>query len=473
MATQYPTRYLLKMILMLFAGVPIGQGAVVAQEKPNIVFLLADDLGYGDLSSYGSQSMHTPNIDHLAANGLKFTRFYAGSAVCSPSRASMLTGRFPLRFSIEKHFKDDDVHLPREAITIPALLKEVGYYTAHIGKWHLGGVRGSDIEKRQKGEKTIAGPADHGFDYYLVSREDSVRSRLLRSRRLYRDGGSHLIENDAWKEPIKEHWTTIKIDAAIDQIRYARSIGNPFYINLWFDVPHTPYEPAPEPHYHQYIELGAAGDQACFRSMVSHLDAEIGRLVRYLDDEKILEKTLIVFTLDNGPAYQGSPGPFKGGKTDLHEGGIRVPMIMVWKDQIQPQDYSFQMAHMVDFLPTFCQLAGVKPPFTNLLDGASLVPLMMGNKTIERNHLCWQMGLYKHYQNQGPKPEPYITTVITQGKWKLTGDGKEALELFDLENDHRELSNLQQDRPEKRNELQKLLNAFIDAPRIPVAEEID
>jgi arylsulfatase A len=168
-----------------------------AAPLPNIIFILADDLGYADLSCYGSPSVHTPHLDSLAAAGMQFTRFYAGLAVCSPSRACFLTGRFPLRFDIRRHFNDRDEHLPASAHTLADYLRAAGYATQHIGKWHLGGLREEDVAARTAGKPTLPGPLQHGFDYSLSSVEGApIRPQLIRERKLYREGGHRLIRND-------------------------------------------------------------------------------------------------------------------------------------------------------------------------------------------------------------------------------------------------------------------------------------
>ncbi|MEL6592116.1 MAG: sulfatase-like hydrolase/transferase, partial [Bacteroidota bacterium] len=215
----------------------------VSQTPPNIIILLADDLGYGDLSCYGSQSIHTPNLDALARQGMRFARFYAGSAVCSPSRASLLTGKFPLRYNITRHFNDREMHLPAGIPTLAKHLQGAGYHTVHIGKWHLGGIRIQDFEARTFGEAANPGPHEHGFTHYLCNIEDPlVRADLIKNRQLYRQGGKTLVRNDQRIPEISQHWTEIKIDEAIRAIADAQAGQKPFFLNLWFDVPHTPYE---------------------------------------------------------------------------------------------------------------------------------------------------------------------------------------------------------------------------------------
>ena len=441
------------------------EGTNESGNRPNIILLLADDLGYGDLSCYGSQSIETPHLDALAEEGMKFTHFYAASAVCTPSRASILTGKFPLRFNIRQHFTDSTEHLPSGTPTLATMLSEAGYATAHIGKWHLGGLRPSDIRRRQAGEKALPGPLEYGFGHYLTSIEGApIRPRLIRERQLYREGGHYMLRNDERAPDNDNHWTEIKINEACRLLADWDENNQPFFLNLWFDVPHTPYEPAPEPHLSKYKNLGVTGDQLYFRSMVSHLDAQIGRLIDTLKARNLYHNSLIFFTSDNGPAYEGSPGPFKGGKTDLHEGGIRVPMFAVWKGHIPENEQSFQTMHMVDLLPTIAEATNTNPEIDDL-DGTSMLSHLRGGSRIERGVLLWQMDLYRHFQNQGPKPKPYATSVAIKGKWKLLADSLEPTELFNLRQDHRELYNQLGEHPEIKQELLEALKEFHAEPR--------
>ncbi len=461
------TQFLLLALLSTLVACSNESGQSVSKKstQPNIVFLLADDMGYGDLGCYGSQSIETPHIDSLAASGLRFTNFYSGSAVCTPSRACIMTGKFPLRYDIRQHFRDSVEYLPAAARTLPEVLHDAGYTTAHIGKWHLGGLRLSDVERRQKSETALPGPLQHGFDHYLTNIEGApIRPRLVSERQLYRQGGKYMLRNDERAAPNDQHWTEIKVDEAIKLLDGWKDGDKPFFLNMWFDVPHTPYEPAPEPHLSKYAALGVEGDQLYFRSMVSHLDAQIGRLIQHLRENGQLENTLIVFTSDNGPAFQGSPGPFKGGKTDLHEGGIRVPMFAVWAGHIAAGQHTFQPAHMADLLPTFGKIAGGTLP--DKLDGIDIMPLLTGDgQMADRGVLLWQMDLYRGFQNQGPKPTPYATSVATDGKWKLLTDSLKPTELFNLAQDHRELYNLLGEHPEIEARLLEALRKYHEESR--------
>lgn len=451
-----------------------AQPAVLKATKPNIILILADDLGYGDLSCYGSQSVETPYIDSLASKGMRFTRFYSGSAVCTPARASILTGKYPIRFNITKHFSDSLEYLPTESMTIADLLKRAGYETAHIGKWHLGGIRAEDVKQRNLGKPALPGPAQHGFDYFLVDIEGSVRKELVRSRTLYRNGGKHMIRNDEFAPEDTLNWDRIKTEEAKRLMERYKQEGKPFFINLWYDAPHTPYEPMPEPHLSKYKAMGVEGDQLYFRSMVSHLDENIGMIMQRLKELDLYENTIIIFSSDNGPAYQGSPGPFKGSKTDLHEGGIRVPFIAVWPKHIPANTISFTTGHFADILPTFCEIAGIKN-FPSDIDGQSILPVLnnQSDSYIERDgFLFWQIFKYPQIQGQAPRPLPHVTEAVTKGNWKLTAVEKVPKELFNLAQDSRELKNLLGQYPTVEKELLDYLEKVYDEPRLKWNERL-
>ncbi len=444
----------------LFAHTPVVRAAA---KRPNIILILADDLGYADLTCFGSTAAKTPHLDALAKRGMRWTQFYAASAVCTPTRASVLTGRYPLRFDIRKHFTDHEEHLPRETVTLPKLLKQAGYATAHMGKWHLGGLNQKHIDDRAN---NIPGPHEQGFEHYLTQLEDpAIRAELGRTRRLYRDGGKHLVRNDENAPPDEGHWTDITGDEAVGLVERYHGEQRPFFINLWFTVPHKPYEPAPEPHLNRYKD-GAEGDQLLFRSMVSHMDAKVGQLVAKLDELGIAEDTLILFTSDNGPAYEGHPGPWKGGKTDLHEGGIRVPMIACWPGRIPAGTETGALGHTNDLLPTFCAAAGVTPPSDLELDGLNLLPHLTENAPPpERGTVFWQMDLYKGFQRHEAKPKPYATEIARKGRWKLLAKDGIPVELIDLDANPGETVNLLEKQPAIVEELAAELHAWLAAPR--------
>ena len=441
-----------------------------APRKPNIILLLADDMGWADLSCFGGTAVQTPNLDRLAKTGTRFTQFYAASAVCTPTRVSILTGRYPLRFDIQGHFPDDESHLPRGVVTLPRLLKQAGYSTAHAGKWHLGGLHLKHIANRAG---SIPGPREHGFDHYQCQNEEQpLRGQMGRERTLFRKGGTCLIRDEKRVEPddafYDQHFTDINGNYAIDMIEQFHDVDKPFFINVWWLVPHKPYEPAPEPHWSATKSDGISDDQHRFRSMVTHMDAKVGQIVETLEYLGIRDDTLLVFTSDNGGAYEANIGGLKGGKTDLHEGGIRVPLILNWPGHVPSGRATDAVGHTNDLLPTLCEAARVTVPHEAQLDGISLLPHVINGRPlqeVQRGTLFWQIAFYRHLQRHTPKPEPYATEAVRRGKWKLLARNGEPTELFDIEADPFERKNLIEAEPELVGQLTQQLREWLQQPR--------
>ncbi|GHB65423.1 sulfatase family protein [Persicitalea jodogahamensis] len=443
-----------------------GPGKNAPHDRPNVLFILTDDMGYGDLSAYGSPVNHTPNLDKLAGWGMKMGHCYAGSAVCTPSRASIFTGRFPLRYDIQWAFTDNEEYLPVQEQSIPKLLKAQGYQTAHIGKWHLGGIRIQDFEARAAGKPANPGPHEHGFDHYLCNIEDPiVRKDLISNRLLYREGGTTMVRNDRRVPPQAGNWETIKVDEALAFMQKSRKDQKPFFVNLWFDTPHTPYEPI-EPFVEEFAKRGATSDQLYVRSMIKHLDTQVGRLLEYLDKNGLRENTIIIFGSDNGAATQLSPGPFQGHKTDLHDGGIRVPFFVSWAGKIPAQSYSFQQTHYTDLLPTLCEALRI-PYDKSLCDGQSLWPQWQGARDVARKTMLWQMDITEKtgYQGLGGRPLPVGSLAAQRGKWKMLATEQKPVALYDTEAQYREYTNLLGTQPEVEQSLWAEILAFYQAKR--------
>ena len=434
-----------------------------------MIILLADDMGYADPGCFGGKAVKTPNIDALAKGGRKFTQFYSASAVCSPTRASILTGRYPLRFDIRKHFDDGEKHLPQSAVTLPKLLKKSGYVTAHVGKWHLGGLNLGHIHNRSG---SIPGPHEHGFDHYLCQNEEQpLRGKLGKERMLYRKGGTCLIRNEkevSHDDPFyNQYLTDIIGNETINLIEKYHKQETPFFLNVWWLTPHAPYEPAPEPHWSENSCDDISYDQHCFRSMVARLDYQIGFIIKKLEELKIRDNTFILFVSDNGGAYEANIGNLKGGKTDLHEGGIRVPMIVNWPSRIAGGTNSDMLSHTNDILPTFCAAAKARLPENIELDGIDLLPHMIkGSESSERKTVFWQIDLYRHMQRHYPKPKPYATEIARHGKWKLLANKGKPVELFDIESDPIEANNLLSKKPDVVKRLTRELHVWLSEPRL-------
>ena len=437
--------------------------------QPNVLILFADDLGYGDLSCYGGNRIKTPNIDTLANSGIRFTSFYSSSAVCSPTRSSLISGKYPFRYNILSHFKDEREYLPVDTNNIAWTFKKAGYFTSHIGKWHLGGLHREDFRNRNNGIHKIPGLHEHGFDHYLCFNEEKpYRSDYMKERIMYRKGGDLLVRNDEIIDTIRKHWTDIKGDEAISVIKKSLDDHKPFFINLWWDVPHTPYEPAPDNIYSKYDAQGGiepdsshyggsnrVGDEVLYNSMVAHMDANIGRIIKYLKDNGLYENTIIFFSSDNGPSYRGSAKPWKAGKADLHEGGIRVPGFLTWSGKILPKIEN-RPSNTIDILPTLASAASIN---YKDFDGINLL-----NDQYDRN-LFWEMEIYKWYPQPGSKPKPYSSRVIRSGNWKLLADTSGPKELFNMEVDSLEQNNVLANYTQLADSLYNILNAKMNEER--------
>ncbi len=442
-----------------------GHGAA-QQSRPNILLILADDLGIGDLSCYGGAEIETPHLDALARQSVRFVNSYSASAVCSPTRAACMTGRYPLRFNIRAHFTDREEHLPPGVATLPKILAAAGYGTAHVGKWHLGGLNRKHLANRAA---SIPGPLQHGFAHYCAMAEDPAeRAALVKDRWLFRRGVEHFVRDEKPVEDRGIHLTDFEADEAMRWMVHYHQRKQPFFVNLWFDAPHFPFEPTPGGHLDKY--RGKAGaDDLLYRATVSHLDATIGRLMAKLREMGIEKNTIVLFSSDNGPAMQGSPGIYKGKKADLHDGGIRVPLLIRWPDKIKPRE-STQLAHTTDYLPTLCAAAGVTPPAD--VDGVNILPHLLTGRPIQRGMLFWQMNVYASHWQTGDKPrpyrkpEPYATEVVRDGDWKLLAKDGEPLELFNVAEDPREQNNRIGQENARAQHMASALRDYLKQPRL-------
>jgi arylsulfatase A-like enzyme len=397
--------------------------------KPNVVFYLTDDMGWADPSCYGNTAVKTPNIDRLAAEGVRFTQFYCASPICSPSRTGFTTGMFPARWNITDYLHDRAGNrrsecadwLDLKAPTLARALQQAGYATAHIGKWHMGG--GRDVND-------APWPEQYGFDESWTTWE----------------GMGPSIEKDF--PGIKAYARTEKfVDKAIDFIK--RHKDRPFYLNLWPNEVHDPHIPDPE-FRAKYDD--AINGEANFDAVLDKYDKQLGRLLDFLQAEGLADNTIVVFASDNGPnppfAKHRRTGGLRGMKWSLHEGGIRMPFIVRWPARIPPGKVdAVTVSGAVDLLPTVCALAGVAAPKDVALDGEDLGAAWLGTPVQRTKPLFWEYG-----RNQGfIKPQEADRSpnvAMRDGKWKLliNADGTD-MQLYDIEADARETANLAGEQP--------------------------
>ena len=340
-------------------------------KHPNIVVLLADDLGYRDIGCYGGP-VKTPALDGLAAKGVRFTDFYSGCAVCSPSRATLLTGRHHIRTGVYSWISDyhQNSHLAEREVTLAEVLQSHGYDTAHFGKWHLG------LSTRERNKPT---PKQHGFDYWFATGNNAQPGHK---------NPVNFIRNDKPVGKIEGYSSQIVVDDAISWLDKKRDPGVPFFLNIWFHEPHAPIA-APETIVSQYGKL--KDPAAIYSGTIDNTDRAIARLLKKLQEIDSQENTLIVYSSDNGSYRADRVGTLRGKKGSNFEGGIRVPGIFYWPGTITKGHVEHEPAGLVDLLPTICGLLGIDKPEGVRLDGSDLSPLLRGGDNTFTRHqpLFW------------------------------------------------------------------------------------
>ena len=498
--------FILKICIAFIISIVFVQCAPEKVEtKPNIIYILADDLGYGDLGSYGQQKIETPNLDALAAGGVRFTDHYAGAPVCAPSRCVLLTGKHMGHAHIRgndewgergdvwnfaKAVEDPNLEgqrpLPKGTNTIASLLKTAGYKTGMVGKWGLGAPLTDGI------------PTNRGFDFFC-GYNCQRQAHTFYPKHLWKNGEKIWLDNelvvpntklekgaDPYDEAsyakfsLKEYSPDVMHKEAINFIRENKD--NPFFFYYASPIPHAPLQ-APKEWVDKYREKfgdeepydGRRGyfpcryPKATYAAMVSYLDYQIGDLIKELKELGIYENTIIMFSSDNGPTYNGgtespwfnSGGLFKSeygwGKGFVQEGGIRVPMIVSWPEKIKEGKVTSHISAFYDVLPTVCEVAGAEVPAD--VDGKSFLSEMLGTKPAEKlDHYYWEFPSYKGQQ------------AVRMGKWKAIRrdifKGNMEIELYDLENDIQEQNNVAAQHPEVVRKIEEILKAEHVEPTI-------
>ncbi|MEX0685119.1 MAG: arylsulfatase [Balneolales bacterium] len=468
-------------LALLFQGCAVENNERITSlenGRPNIVYIMADDLGYGDLSSYNDTPIHTPNLDRLADEGMRFTQHYSGSTVCAPSRSVLMTGlhtgHTPIRGNLE-YFPIGQHPLPYGIVTVGEILQQAGYTTGGFGKWGLGFPGSEGL------------PSLQGFDHffgYLGQR----RSHFYYPEFIFRDvKGKELEEvilegNEVIDDPDRHPGSGQPIVAA----QFAPDVINsealkfiednkdgPFFLYVPSLIPHASLE-VPENEMAPYLDEGNSifeetpfpeGEhyspqpfpKATYAAMVSRLDRHVGEILDKLDEEGLSDNTIVIFTSDNGSYSEGgyhytmlnSNANLRGGKRDLYEGGIRVPAIIKWPGKISAGTTSDHITGAVDMMATFSELAGTKPPPNN--DGISIVPelLGMGNQTAH-DYMYWE------FHEEGGKQ------AVRKGKWKavrlgVREDKFSPIELYNLEEDLSEQNNIADSHPDIIEEMEQIL----------------
>ncbi|MGE0759618.1 MAG: sulfatase-like hydrolase/transferase [Pirellulaceae bacterium] len=434
-----------------------------AAAQPNFVVVFIDDMGWGDFSCFGNAEARTPQVDKLAAEGIRFSQFYVNAPICSPSRCALMTGQYPQRWRITSFLNnraDNERRgmanwLDPQAPTLPRLLQQHGYATGHFGKWHLGGQR--DVAEA---------PAiqSYGFDQSLTNFEGMGAKLLpLTLRPGEREPGRIWADAERLGQPVtwmlRSEITGGFVRGAIEFIDKASRDGKPFYVNVWPDDVHSPFWPP--------VERWASDRRGLYRSVLEEMDRQLGTLFDHVrSDPALRNNTLLIVCSDNGPEPgAGSAGPFRGAKTRLYEGGIRSPLI-VWGPGLLPaekrgsrNDQSVFAAF--DLVPSLAALAGVQVPEAIRFDGEELASTVTGRSTKSRAApICWRRPPDR--KNSPPAlPEAQPDLAIREGNWKLlcNYDGRQP-ELYDLAADRGETINVAEDHPLLTRRLTEVLLAW-------------
>jgi arylsulfatase A-like enzyme len=418
-----------------------------AEAPPNIVFILVDDLGWTDLGCFGSDLYQTPHIDELAARGMKFTQAYSACTVCSPTRAALLTGKYPARLHITDWIPgqmpanpkllvpDWTKYLPREETTLAEIFHAAGYATASIGKWHLGG--------------EAYYPEKHGFDLNIAGSDKPQPHNSY-----FAPWGIPTLT--AGKEG--EHLTDRMGEEAVQFIR--RSKDKPFFLYLPHFAVHTPIQGRPDlvEKYRAMRRAGRRHQSAEYAAMVEGVDETVGRIRGALRELEIEDRTILFFTSDNGGRVPTTSNhPLRVGKGSAYEGGVRVPLIVHWPAVTRGGSASNTPVITIDYYPTLLEMAGLADAPDHRGDGESLAPLLRGTGELKREALFWHYPHHQHYQQGGAMPYG----AIRAGDYKLIefyDDGR--LELYDLASDVGEEHNLASQMPDKARDLQQRLHAW-------------
>ncbi len=442
--------------------------------RPNIIFIMADDMGYGDAGCYGQAIIQTPHIDQLASGGMQFTQHYAGNTVCAPSRCALMTGYHMGHAQIRGNKQAEPSGqwpVSDVTVTVAGLLQQSGYKTGMIGKWGLG----TDVNSGD--------PLKQGFDFYY-GYLDQVLAHNYYPEYLFRNGEKEYLDNEVqyldtamWHKGLGSYSSKkstyshdLMAREALDFIRSNRD--RPFFLYLPLTIPHDNGEERlgerqEVPDHGIYEDYEWPKERKGYAAMITRMDRDIGRIMELLKQLELDERTIVFFTSDNGPVpdrdytnFFNSNGPYRGGKRDLYEGGIRVPLVVSWEGTIEPGSRSDHMGAFWDFLPTACELAGIEVP--DGIDGISYLPALKQKEQPAHESLYWE------FMAKGGKQ------AIRKGEWKLVrndviSNPPGTIELYDLKEDLQEEQNLADRNPEIVDELlEDMARSRTASPHFPL-----
>ena len=450
MKTKFKIRKLV--FIISICTVCLGCNKTTAQEKPNIIIMMADDLGYGDVGCFGNKIIETPNIDQLASDGVKFTQFYAGHPTCSPSRAGMMAGRTPFRNGVYTYIPGKScVHLRDEQVTLAEICKKQGYDTGFFGKWGLIG----DME-----DKSQPSPNDQGFDYWLATHNNAKPSHKNPTN-FYRNGKA--------EGEIKGYSSQIVVDNAMEWLNSRKDKSKPFLLVLWFHEPHRTLA-QPESFTKKYEKYGE--DAGEYYANINHMDFQIGRMMNYLNEKKLDNNSWITFTSDNGPKNMDgrSTNGLRGRKGSLYEGGYKVPTAMYWKGKLEGGKTINEPLASFDFVPTFYDLFGMEPMSQDQLDGVSMLPVIEGEKLNREDPPVWMAVKHMAIRNGDWKVYAYFEdyTPGTSFQSYLKTRKIEKYELYNLIDDPNETKDL----VDKNKETFEMMKQLVNKRKVDVQNDI-
>jgi arylsulfatase A-like enzyme len=432
-------RFRIRLVVPLAVGILGGCGSPPESPRPNFVVLLADDLGYGDLGSYGAPDVRTPNLDRLAGEGALFTDAYAASPLCSPTRAALMMGSYPQRLghAFEDFLGPGSTGLdPALHTALPELLRRAGYRTACYGKWNLQG-------HREPGRSRFI-PNAHGCEHWVGTRRNhdyfTHRSPLSKEADLFEDGRPIAREG---------HTDRILADHAVRFIERASAGGEPFFLYVPWLLPHQPIQD-PETG-----ELRPANDRRTYARMVEFLDLQVGRVLEALRTAGVDERTLVAFTSDNGGHPAGRNLPFRGGKGSLAEGGIRVPLLLRWTGRVAPARRIGEPVITMDLAATILAAAGLADA-ARATDGVDLLPAATGSGPLRPRTLFWRQRRVEEDEGTDVVRE----RAVRDGAWKLRIGADGLAHLHRLDTDPGERDDLAAQQPERVDALRRALEAW-------------
>lgn len=370
----------------------IQQNLAAQSSRPNIIYIMADDLGYADLSCYGRKDYQTPHLDKLASQGVKFMNAYAAGALCTPTRAAFMTGRYPARTTVglmeplRGRPKDSAIGLTADIVSFPSILRKNGYKTLLVGKWHLG----------FGPEHT---PNKNGYDYFYGFNAGGT-DYVSHSNRL---GKSDMYENETGITK-DGYLTDLWMEKVIEILRQKHD--KPFFLSLMFNAPHWPWQAPGDPKYPDTLDWLKGGSKEKFAAMVKSMDDAVGKIMQTIDDEKLAANTIVIFTSDNGGEIYSDMGPYAGKKAQLWDGGIREPAFVRWPGVIPANSVTHQLSITMDWPATILALAKATPDPGFPLDGIDLMPFMTGKKKVKDRTFYWRL-------TQSTKQK-----AIRDGDWK-------------------------------------------------------